>query len=317
MGMSNYGGGFSDGVLIRGIPLSVAHPGKIFWVSNASASMLPNQKTGSDANPGTFNAPFATLDYAIGQCQAGRGDVIMVKPGHSENIGSAGAITSDVSGVAVVGLGIGALRPKFNFTAAAADWNITASNLSFVNLNFVANFADVTSALDVSAVNGLTFQDCYFTEAGTDLNYVDVIDLADGAADVAFYNVTVRLGDAANDSFITGGGAVVGLTIRDSYIALQVAQAAAVGVVETTGNATFVDIRDTSFVSNVDGALFLDFNGAANSGTVTNCYFSSADVAGAVTAGFDFTGGHMFECYVAGEPDSFGLVGGGTVYANA
>ncbi len=35
-----------------------------------------------------------------------------------------------------------------------------------------------------------------------------------------------------------------------------------------------------------------------------------------MTAGIDFTGGHVFECYVAGDADSFGIVGGGTVYGN-
>jgi hypothetical protein len=77
-----------------------------------------------------------------------------------------------------------------------------------------------------------------------------------------------------------------------------------------------MEIKRCSFVSNVDGALFLDFNGAANSGVIAECYFSSIDTAGAVTAGFDVTGAHVFECYVAGDADSFGLVGGGTVYSN-
>ena len=118
------------------------------------------------------------------------------------------------------------------------------------------------------------------------------------------------------DSFITGV-AHDRLYIDNCQIQFDVAQTAVVGVIETSGNATNVWIKDSLFRSNVDGALFLDFNGTANSGGVTNCYFSSLDVAGAVTAGFDFTGGHIFECYVAGEADTYGIIGGGAIYDNA
>jgi hypothetical protein len=88
-------------------------------------------------------------------------------------------------------------------------------------------------------------------------------------------------------------------------------------MVATSGNATNVWIDNCAFRSNIDGALWVDFNGAANGGLVTNCYVSSIDTAGATSTG-DFTGGHFFECYVSGEADAFGLVGGGgVVYNNA
>ena len=323
MGMSNYSGGFADGVLIRGIPLTLAHPGKVFWVANygqltsAATGYLPGQKTGSDGNDGTFNAPFATLDYAIGKCSAGRGDIIMVKPGHRENVTAAAGIVVDVEGVAIVGLGTGTLRPRFTFTTAdTADIDITAANCSFVNLEFQANFLDVAAGLDVSGVAGLTFQNCYFTEAATNLNYIDVIDLATGVSDIYFSNCKWIGGDAQNDAFIRGVAAD-GFYMSDCYMASNIAQAAAVGLITTSGNFTNVIIKNSHFRSNIDGALMLDFNGTANGGLVSNCYFSSIDTADATTTGFDFTGGHIFECYVAGEADTFGLVGGGTVYNNA
>ena len=316
MAMSNYSGGFTDGVLVRGIPLTLSHPGKVFWVSNSTV-MLPGQKSGSNGNDGTFNAPFATLDYAIGKCTASRGDIIMIKPGHAENVTAAAGIVVDVAGVAIVGLGTGSLRPRFTFTTAdTADIDITAANCSFVNLEFRANFLDVAAGLDISGVAGLSFQDCYFTEAASNLNYIDVIDLATGVSDISFVNCKWIGGDAQNDAMIRGV-AVDGFYMSNCYMASNIAQAAAVGLITTSGNATNVVIKDSHFRSNVDGALFIDCNGAANSGLISNCYFSSIDTAGATTAGFDFTGGHIFECYVAGEADTFGLVGGGTVYNDA
>lgn len=312
---SNFPNGFTNGVTIRGIPISQMHPGKVFWVNNTT--VLPKGGIGgSNGNKGTYLQPFSTIDYAIGQCTASRGDIIMVMPGHAENISAASGLTSDVAGVAIVGLGAGTLRPKLSFTAAAATHVISAANCSFYNIQWEANFADVTKMLDVSGVDGLSFENCYFTEAGTNLNWVDAVDLATGADDISFRGCVWVGGDAANDSCITGV-AHDKFWMSDCYLALNVAQAAVVGLVDSTGNVTNMWIKDNAFVSNVDGALFLDFNGTANSGVIANCYFSSIDTAGAVTAGFDATGAHVFECYVAGEADSYGIVGGGTAYNNA
>lgn len=312
---SNYPNGFASGVTIRGVPLQQAHPGEVFWVNNSSV-LAKNGIGGSDGNDGTYRKPFSTITYALTKCTANRGDIIMVMPGYTEDISAAAGETWDVAGVAIVGLGAGSLRPQLSFTAAAATHVISAANMSFVNIQWVANFADVATGLDVSGVDGLSFENCWFTEAGTNLNFVDVIDLATGADDISFKSCKFIGNDASNDAFITGV-AHDGFYMEDCMLHANTAQTAVVGLIETSGNTTNMRIRNCDFRSNVDGALFLDFNGAANSGTVSYCNFSSIDTAGAVTAGFDLTGAHCFECYVAGEADSFGLVGGGTVYNNA
>jgi hypothetical protein len=87
-GSSNYPNGIGAGLTIREIPIHTAYPGKVFWVYNGTA-LLGGQRGGSDGNKGTFNSPFATVAYAITQCTANRGDVIMVKAGHTETISDA------------------------------------------------------------------------------------------------------------------------------------------------------------------------------------------------------------------------------------
>lgn len=309
MAGSTYPNGFTHGVTIRDVPITVAHPGKIFWVNNSG--VLPvNGSPGSDGNPGTYLQPFSTLDYAIGRCTANRGDIIMLMPGHAENVAAASGITCDVAGVAIVGLGTGTKRPKFSFTAAAATFVISAANCSFYNIEWQANFADVAIGLDVSGVDGLSFESCYFTEAGTNLNYVHVVDLATGADDISFVKCKWITSDAANDSHINGV-AHDGFYMKDCYLAANTAQTSVVGLVAASGNVTNVWIENCAFRSNIDGALWVDFNGAACSGLITNCYVSSIDTAGAVGT-LDFTGGHAFECYVAGEADTYGIVGGGS-----
>jgi hypothetical protein len=285
-------------------------------VYNGTA-LLPGQIGGSNSNAGTFNAPFATVDYAIGRCTASRGDVIMVKAGHAENLTAASAITSDVAGVAIVGLGSGTLQPTFTWASTAdATWVVSAANSSFVNLKFVANVADVTIGFDVSGVDGLTWERCDFQDTSTILNFIDVIDLATGADDLYFANCRYFGQAAANDAWISGV-AHDKVYIRDCQVHLLTAQTAPHGVIVSSGNLTNVWIRDCAFSSQVDGAVFIDSDGAANTGVVSNCYFSSLDVAGAVTAGFDMTGMNAFECYVAGEADTYGIIGGGAVYNNA
>ena len=313
--MDNYPGGFSNGILIRDVPVQILHPGKVFWVNNST--VLPDGGiSGSNGNKGSYHQPFSTLDFAIGQCKANRGDMIVLMPGHAENISVASGITSDVAGVAVVGLGTGTLRPKFSFTAAAATHVISAANSTFYNIQWEANFSDVTIGLDVSGVDGLSFEACYFTEAGANLNYAIVVDLATGADDISFNKCKFITNDIANTSHINGV-AHAGFYVSDSLFYANTAQTVVTGLIATSGNATDVDIKDSVFRSNVDGALWVDFNGTANSGVVRNCYVSSIDTAGATSTG-DFTGGHFFECYVSGEANAFGLVGGGgVVYNNA
>ena len=314
-GRSNYPGGFSTGITVRGLPLSVSHPGEIFWVNNSTV-LAKGGVSGSDGNPGTYQKPFSTIDYAIGRCLANRGDILMVMPGHAENLATAAVIAADVAGVAIVGLGLGTKMPTLSWTGASATLAISAANLSFVNMKFVANVADVTTMFDVTAAgDGLSFENCLFTDTSSTLNFIDCITLATGADDLSFINCRGVGKSASNDSFLTGV-AHDRFYMADCQWQMDIAQTSVVGLFETSGNATNVWIKDSFFRSNVDGALFLDFNGGANSGAISECYFSSLDTADAVTAGIDFTGGHVFECYVAGDADSFGLVGGGTVYSN-
>lgn len=151
MAMSSYPGGFAAGIMIRGVPLIQTHPGKVFWVYNGT-TLDQGHKAGSDGNKGTFDAPFSTLDYAVGQCRANKGDVIFVKPGHAETL-SATSVAVDVAGIAIVGLGQGANRPTFNATATASVFPISAANVLVHNLLFTGGIDAVVSMITVSAAD--------------------------------------------------------------------------------------------------------------------------------------------------------------------
>ncbi len=145
MPSSNYPNGFPQGVTIRGLPLQLTHPGKVFWVDSVA---------GGNGNPGTINKPFSTIDYAVGKCAASKGDIILVKPGHTETVTAAGGLSLDVAGIAVIGLGSGSLRPKINFTTAVgADMNIDAANITMANILFTGGIDALTGPIDINAAD--------------------------------------------------------------------------------------------------------------------------------------------------------------------
>lgn len=177
MTIANYNGGFKDGVTIRGVPISVMHPGKVFWVSNAS-TLLYNQKGGSNSNDGSFNAPLSTIQKAVDFCVANRGDIIMVKPGHAETIADATTLALNKAGVGIVGMGSGSMRPTLTFTAAAANIPVTAANITIYNVLHVANFVDVVSAYTVTgtaAAPDFTIANCSFRDTSSILNFIKCV----------------------------------------------------------------------------------------------------------------------------------------------
>jgi len=175
--INNFPGGFAAGLTIRGMPLSVTHPGKVWWVSNSTV-LSDRQAGGSNGNPGTFDKPFATLQKAIDSCTASRGDIIMVKPGHAETVTLTTDVVFNKAGVAIVGLGVGSLRPTLTFsTNATANIPITAANVSIQNFLFKANKADVASVFTATSTNtptDFTVNNCEFRDGSSILNFVAI-----------------------------------------------------------------------------------------------------------------------------------------------
>jgi hypothetical protein len=181
MPMTNFPTGFAAGLSLRGMPLLQTQTGNVFWLGNGPVvSGGPGKNTtrtvaGSDGNPGTFQRPFATLNFALSQCQHGSGDIIFVKPLHQENINGAGTTTAvkdptgqttvsagttlafGTAGVAIIGLGAGSLRPTFNLiTATTANISVNSANMSIQNCLFNTNFAAVASAFTNTSASALT-----------------------------------------------------------------------------------------------------------------------------------------------------------------
>lgn len=125
------------------------HPAEIFFVGSTVTGATDG--AGYGKNP---DAPVATLDYAIGLCTANKGDVIYVLPGHAETLTAAGAVTCDIAGVKIIGLGEGADRPTFTFgTSTAASILISAASVTIRNIVAVCNIDGATNPFHVQAAD--------------------------------------------------------------------------------------------------------------------------------------------------------------------
>lgn len=156
---------FTNGLAVFGMPVL---PGGV--PASTGTYYFIDSNTGSDSNDGKSpQRPFATIDYAIGNCTASKGDVILVMPGHSESISGAGAITADVAGISIVGLGWGNLRPTITLHTTATTIAISAANVTFRNLRIAT---DVDAVVKVFNITG----------AGVTLDAVDFVETASCAA---------------------------------------------------------------------------------------------------------------------------------------
>ena len=172
MPISNYPKGFAYGVNIRGVPLLNTYGGNVFWVDSGA---------GSNGYKGTFDRPFATIDYAIGRCTANNGDIIMVKPGHTETVSAAGDIDCDVAGIALIGLGNGEDRPIVTVDSdTGADIDIDAANILIQNIIFKVDIDSLTAMIDVNA-DDFTMAYCELRE-GSAKQALTFIDINGGSA---------------------------------------------------------------------------------------------------------------------------------------
>jgi hypothetical protein len=240
--LSSFPNGFAQGVSIRGVPIVQTHPGRVFWVSNAS-TLLANQRGGSDGNKGTFNEPFSTLNYAVTQCVANRGDVIICKPGHSESISSATGAVMSIAGVAVVGLGVGSNRPKFTLdTANTATVAVSADNVSFQNCQFFANFLSIAACFTLTTAKEFTVQNCYFRDTSSTLNFLNIVK-STGAANtvdgLSFCDsLVINLGVTSNNTTILTANDVDRLSLQRNYLKWAVQNDKAIGIIVTAGVLT-------------------------------------------------------------------------------
>lgn len=272
---SDFPQGFLNGVTMRGVPIVQSHPGQVFWVYNGTG-LLASQRGGSDGNRGTFNSPFATLNYAISQCVANRGDIIIVKPGHAETVSSATALNFNIAGVTIIGLGSGTNRPKFTLdTANTATIPVSAANMSIQNCQFFANFLSIAACFTVASAVEFAVQGCYFRDTSSVLNFLNIVKTT-GAANTADGltfndNVVVNLGVTSNNTTILTANTIDRLTLQRNYLKWAVQNDVAIGIIVTAGILTNLIATDNMGYrpnTTTAGGSFINVGGTTSTGIV-------------------------------------------------
>lgn len=193
MGQSSYPQGFAGGVAIRNIPLEFTPSRKVYFVNNGS-TLAEGGVAGVDrAGLGTYQRPFSTIDFSIGQCSAG--DVILAMPGHAETLSTASAITADVAGISIYALGQGASRATLTFSNTAATIVVSAASVTFQNFIIKPSVDSVVSPFVVQAAD--CWIDCEIQDASASVEFVRAV-LTTAAADRLHLDLKYRGFTAGN-----------------------------------------------------------------------------------------------------------------------
>lgn len=248
---------------------------------------------------------FSTINEALAQCRSGKGDVVYVLPGHTENVSAADKFSNLVAGTKIIGLGVGSNRPTLTWTAAAATVLLDVADVVLSNFNLVmastANGGVTVAAGLTMSGNGCVLEGCK-------------IDFGADADDIVTLGVVI-----SGDDCVFANNECVGATAAECTTFLQLVGAdrakllnnRIVGATSNTGvglvrflttASTDVMIRGLH-VRNNKAASTIAITGLAScSGDADNLFMVVlSDGAGALTGAFATPASFVFgrQCYVA------------------
>lgn len=142
---------------------------KVFFVANSASDFTGELLNTFPVDGDGVSRVFTSITSALVQCVAGRGDVIYVLPGYTENITGAAGIAIAKAGVRLVGLGQGRSRPTLTWTTAiTAQITVTASNVSIENFVFnLTGFGAVTAGFSVTGADVSFLNNEFIISTGT------------------------------------------------------------------------------------------------------------------------------------------------------
>jgi hypothetical protein len=140
---------FPNGITSFGVPMI---GGDLPIVPSTGNYWFVDSVHGSNGNPGSFDAPFASLSTAITAASAN--DIIVLSAGHAETISTAAGIAVSKNGLQIFGEGSGNQRPTFTFaTSAAATMTIAGNGVSIQNIVATTTVDQIVSPFVVSGSN--------------------------------------------------------------------------------------------------------------------------------------------------------------------
>jgi len=271
MGATHFSGPlYVAGMPTIGSPIDLFTTGNIFFVDSG---------TGANVNDGkTTDTPFATIDYAVGQCTANNGDTIIVFPGHVETVSAAAGLDLDVAGITILGVGKGNDRPQINFTTAiGADCDVDATDITVKNVRFTGGFDALTGPLDVNAAR-FRLIDCEYADVtGQCTDFLLAVDADDMLIDGLVYKGAAAAGTNAAIALDSSDRVIVRNVIMDGNFAVA-------GIDFRTAASTDAQIYNARFRTRNAADIFVKDTITASTGMVgPNLYLRLQDNAANIT----------------------------------
>jgi hypothetical protein len=190
-----------------GVPLGLIPVGRIVWVDSTASNAIDAPLLGV----GEFDRPFATINYAVTRCKAGRGDLIIVKRGHYES--GFGQVSWDCDGLTIYGEGEPAGdatnrggRPLIEMTGGDAI-ELQGDAMHVHNLEFMADgFGSSTYMVNLDAP-GCVMTGCVMRpyQGGDSVESTVRITQSDCVVAACLFTQTAQSGAASAMIQVTGG----------------------------------------------------------------------------------------------------------------
>lgn len=302
---TNYPNGVSSfGIPVLGSFGGAVPTGKVLWVQSVHSRASDNN------NGESMDSPMATLDAAIGRCAANHGDMILIGPGHAENVAAASSIAVDVAGVAIIGLGWGASRPTFTWTATGAYIDISEASCILSNIRCVPGIDEVSTMIQVRTnATDCLIDKCDHIDAGSSIQTKRFLLATSGASRLTMQNCRhVQVNAAAAAQVWINLVGTTGARIIDNTILMAAFASTTSYAIAATGTAcTLVEIARntilftggtiTSIINLLTGSTGMICNNMIGSGT-------AVATAAAITADAAF----VFENYWIDDAAASGIL---------
>lgn len=256
----------------------------------------------------------STLDQGLARCRAGRGDTVVVLPGHSEDVtATACRLASLVNGCRIIGMGEGSNMPVFRWTATGSQWVMDNNDVTISGLRLRMEGANgIVKAIAISGTD-CCIRDCDIELAsGAALKATIGIEMAAGAHRTIIVNNFFR-GTATHN--VTDGVLVAGVA-NDCQVAFNtmVASATAINGLIRVAAVAALGLRihhNIVYNTHTASSAGIAFGAAASNGFCVGNHVFVLNDGVAAAQGITFGAGCLVKAsqnYCSDEPQKSGVL---------
>lgn len=229
----------------------------------------------------------STLAAGLARCRSGKGDIVLVLPGHTETVSTTTMLDNLVNGTQIIGMapfGSG-LMPTFTFsgTTNTSVWNVTKNDVTMAGLRFACTGADSIDTPIIVTGTGFRFQENYVNLGSDTTHDCDVFLTVSTGADDCYIvrNKFKSVSTAVTTNVISVAAAVEGCTILGNWMRATLSSATG-GMISVSAAATNLDIGYNVMRNFVEDGVGIRLADVACTGMIYNNYFGGTDAGGTV-----------------------------------